>query len=127
MATDGRLQLRIADSAGSPVFFTTTTEYDDNQWHHFAVVWDHDDGANGTFRIFVDGVLKASGDGLGGFSPIGEKVYFTVGYHYRERETPQVRDTYAGLLDELRWTASVLTPGEFLNYGGPKGTVFICR
>jgi hypothetical protein len=126
MSGDGRLQLRIENGAGDSLFFTTTTEYDDNQWHHFAVVWDHDEGANGAFLLFVDGVLKASGDGLGGFSPAGESVYFTVGYHYRENQNPQILYTFGGLLDEFRWTARALARNEFLN-AVKRGTVLLIR
>jgi hypothetical protein len=106
-----RIQLYVSDPNGNlalglgDVHFRHTgiEKLDLNRWYHFVLTW------NGkTYEVYVNGVLKASGNytglsGLSAFADIGNDG------------NPVYRDeSFCGIIDEVRIYSRALTPIEVL-------------
>ncbi len=91
----------------------TPDGYIDGQWHHVAAVWDHDVGASGHLRLYVDGVRRAETPGLGGLS---QNNRFAIGAR-KTTSSPAVlnENRWPGRLDEFRLSRAALGPDDFLN------------
>ncbi len=96
------------------------TSYADNQWHHFAVVWEPqiDDPStpeyiDGRVRIYVDGGLKKAGYGAG---KLGQAFHRSFGVGVRANSSQEYVDAaWTGKFDEFRVTGAALLPWYFLN------------
>ena len=107
------------DVAGGPVTFDVTTsgtDYrNDTEFHHFALVWQDGAGDNGTgfVRIYIDGVLEASGSAPSDFSAAeadaGDQAFIIGGRNAASE------NTWDGRFDEFRFSSAALTPSEFLS------------
>ncbi|HEY0451988.1 exo-alpha-sialidase [Actinophytocola sp.] len=80
---------------------TTTSAYDDRQWHHVALR-----RSAGRLLLWVDGVQVAAGPAVAG--SLSERVSFQV--HLGERQDYQQR--FDGTLDEVRLYRRALTTAE---------------
>ncbi len=90
-------------------------------WYHAAVVWDHDDGADGTLRLYLDGTEAASSSGSAAWSG------FTGGSWAIAQRNIWVDENdlnlgviwgqtgFSGSIDEVRFVDEALTPDQFLN------------
>ncbi len=96
------------------------TSYADNQWHHFAIVWEPevDDPStpnyiDGRVRIYVDGGLKKAGYGAG---KLGTAFHRSFCIGVRPNSSGQFVDAaWTGKFDEFRVTRAALLPWYFLN------------
>lgn len=93
-------------SLGSPIFIEGTTEVSLDEWHHIALVYSY---ANQEFRIYLDGVLEASGSNSRGWV---NSDSFRIGQYYNPSYT-----TYGlyGYADEIRVTKGVARYTENFN------------
>jgi len=91
----------------------TTSQFDDSNPYHFAAVWDHDNGATGTFSLYVAGSLIGSEAGFGDLAE--GNTNFTLG----SRANPYPFNSWTGELDEMRFSNEALTQAQFLSAPEP--------
>ena len=108
MRDDGLVEFLIQDSVGFDSVISTT-QFDDDLFHHVAAVWDHDDGATGTYSLYVDGILIGTKAGKGDLDEGNSNM--TLG----SRAAPFPTNPWTGTLDEFRFSDQALAPTEFLN------------
>jgi hypothetical protein len=89
-----RVQFRWHTTAGTENQLTTSSSLSNNTWHHIACVYDQTAGQN---RIYVNGILSATGSASG--APSLNAKILNVGC----RE-PDQDDLLTGTLDELQIT-----------------------
>ena len=99
----------------SSVQVDSSSRYNDDVWHHFAAIWDPDDGATGRIRLYLDGCLVDRGDGIGTIYTntyrrlaVGARCYDADGLYNDNR--------FQGRLDEFRFSNAALDPNSFLNW-----------
>lgn len=106
--TDGYIGGGVQNNALSPTdrFTWSTTNVRDNSWHHFALVRE----ANGTIKMYLDGVHEGTPNTLGGID-VDNSVDLVIGCD------DTVANFYDGYLDELRiskgvarWTSNFVVP-----------------
>ena len=102
----------------------TATRYDDGKTHHVAAVWAPAEGASGKMRLYLDGVLKGEGSGLGdlGNASTNARLFAIGGNVGGTAAAPVLSNTWNGNLDEVRFTLGALRPTSFLT-AFPKATV----
>lgn len=112
MWPSGQLSLYMQKSGGSATVSANIAPLTDLNWHHIAVVWDHDNGSGGKASLYVDGMLEAEAAGAG-----------DLGYHSGRRFVLGVRekngsgfvdDPFLGHMDEFRFSAAALGSKDFL-------------
>lgn len=111
---NGVLQFCATANDGAFASVATPLRYDDGRWHHVAVQWDPETGSDGTICIFVDGVLSASGAGVGDLGD--DSAYakrFAFGHQFNSAGTG-VQFVWNGDLDEFRFSDVLLDPSGFL-------------
>ena len=114
------------NAAGQPSFFaintssesvfcaSPTTGFNDDAWHHFAIIWNPDDGEDGKMKIYLDGDLKNSVTGIGSIGSNTNRR-FAVGVRNYDGDGLYNDTRFLGRLDEFRWSNQVLDPNDFLN------------
>ena len=76
----------------------------DGQWHHFAVVKDHDD----MLRLYIDGSLEASSDQpVPGFAEMPDRLILGMNHEKAPRY-------FSGLMDEFRFWSVARTRDQIL-------------
>jgi len=104
----GPALLKVSQRTSVPSFVTETApEPTDGNWHHYALTVD-ESASQGVFKIYVDGI-EVDGNGVSGPLQPFINDYFTIGGF-----PPSYTFEYNGLLDELRVSAGILTPEQFL-------------
>jgi hypothetical protein len=89
-------------------------------FHHFALTWEDDAGANSTglAELWIDGAWVDSADAPTGFSAAiadsNDMNQLIIG----GRTAASGENTWEGRLDEFRWSDQVLQPWQFLNGSG---------
>lgn len=116
IGTDGKVDvyLQAGDLASQKgEIFKTTGRYDDNEWHHLAMTWDHNAGANGTVTLFIDQDQVGQ---AAGFGDLNETINHVLAIGARDSGGNRVytNDPVEGLFDEARFSDEVLSPDEFL-------------
>lgn len=114
LQTSGSLSFYIQDGSSNTANCVSSTGLNDDAWHHFAIVWDHDDGTNGRIKLYVDGVLAHS---VAGIDDLGYDTTRRFAVGVRNKDAGGVYDDQPleGLLDEFRWSNEALGPDDFLN------------
>jgi len=116
------------DRLGSGNTICGTTAVDNGAWHHVAVTRMHN-GVTGELRIYVDGVLDASGSG-----PVGDVSYrngrptqfpnsdpfLVIGAE--KHDAGEQFPSYVGRIDEMRISSTVRYSGSFTPPTSPFGT-----
>ena len=89
----------------------------DSKWRHFAIVYDPSKVGPGIVTLYVDGVAATDNEGTsatqGAFALRDDVVYFA--------------QSFFGSFDDLRITAGVLTPDQFLTSRSVGSTVALYR
>jgi len=93
---------------------------DDGKVHHFAFVWDHEAGEHGRASLYLDGLLHDEDDLT---FPPGYNGKFMVG----GRDAPGHEACWAGAVDEMRLSDTVLSPDEFLVSPSKEGSPMALR
>lgn len=106
-----------------------TTSITKNTWHHAAVVWDHDDGTNGTLTLYLNGSSAGSSAGdaawsgvSGGSWAIGQRNLW-VDEGDLGLGTIWGQNGFTGNIDEVRYVDEALTTAQFLNGSTPYAPV----
>lgn len=118
---------------GASTSITISTPISLNRWYHAAVVWDHDEGATGEMRLYLDGVEVASAAGdptwdgvTGGSWAIGHRNLW-VDEEDLEAGVVWGNNGFSGQIDEVRIVSEALAPEYFLNgttaYVNPLDTI----
>lgn len=84
---------------------------ENDQWYHFAGVWDPSTGADGEVRLYVDGDLVHAKDGDPDWDDDGEGEFLQIG---GQHGFTFPRWSFDGQLDEFRFSDVALAPSEFL-------------
>jgi hypothetical protein len=118
LLADGNPNLTTGDE-GSRV--TLDVDISRNTWYHAAVVWDHDDGPEGTIKLYLDGVEVASSAGFaawsgltGGSWAIGHRNLW-VDENELELGVVWGNTGFSGSIDEVRFVDEALPSAQFLN------------
>ena len=102
--SNGSLLTRLVPAQGNYQDFNSTVRVDDDQWHHYALVYDKNQDA-GVFAAYLD------------YRKIASKSYVlttgTSGEFYFGGQSPTVQ-TFAGQLDDFRITKRAMKASEFL-------------
>jgi hypothetical protein len=97
-----KLAAVVQTSSGTFSLLTEAGVVNDQAWHHVALVWDHDQGASGQVRLYLDGELDDFIAGPAGL-PTGPTAtrYLSVGVQHDGQwdDLP-----WLGQIDEFRWT-----------------------
>jgi hypothetical protein len=116
-ASPATYQFQYSVRKGDGEWVIVTTPADnvlDNQWHHLAFTREWD-GTNTAFKVYVDGVLKATGGYPIGFFAPGYKSNVYIG-------SAGALNSMGGVIDEVRYSNIVRT--NFQNdWGYQKGDV----
>ena len=110
----GRLEVAcsLTSSSGIGVASTTDIRSSPQQWHHVAAVMDRDvSGTTDQLSIYVDGLLEGAIQGDWGALYYGNQPLFIGAGNFL---MPTYRRNFDGHIDEVRISASALTPPEFL-------------
>ncbi|OHB48929.1 MAG: hypothetical protein A2Y10_03635 [Planctomycetes bacterium GWF2_41_51] len=97
-----------------------TTAIIPNEWYHVAAVWDHDEGPNGTAKLYLNGVLAASGSGDSNWSGVsGGPLLIGLRSVWFFEDFPEYGFFWdygmRGQIDEARFVDEALSPQYFLN------------
>ena len=91
----------------------------DNQWHHVAVVMDRDiSGTMDELRLYVDGVLASSTQGVWPELFYGDQPLY-IGAGNFSGVASAFRRNFDGFIDEFRLSSAALTPAQFLTNLAP--------
>ena len=115
---NGQIRFFATANNGQTANVITTLRFDDGRKHHLAAVWEPDDGASGTMRLYLDGALAGETAGVGDLGNAATYVKrFALGGHISGTQAEPVINSnqWNGALDELRFTSGALLPEEFLN------------
>ena len=118
--------IRRKDSGNYAQATTTVSSFgvlNDSKWRHFAVVYNPTD-AEAIVKMYVDGVLSTSDDDApaqGAISLLDTTLYFQrINYS-------SAASGFVGSFDDVRITAGVLTPDNFLSSRSSGSTVALYR
>jgi hypothetical protein len=121
----GKIRFFATANNGETAHVLTNLRYDDGRVHHLAAIWNPDEGATGTMRLYIDGAPVGASAGKGDLGDDTDfaKLFALGGNITGTKEAPLI-STYQwnGSLDEIRITAGALHPTQFLN-AFPKGTL----
>lgn len=100
-------------------------ELNDGKWRHFAVVYDPSNIESGAVTLYVDGIAAESSDNnpsQGAIALLDTTLYFQRVNYGGDIESP-----YVGSFDDVRITAGVLAPDQFLPSRSAGSTVALYR
>lgn len=97
-----RMVWRDPDDTANNVLQTSATIPED-EWHHICAVYDSSEGALGTTRLYIDGILEDSDDTLDPMN-VASDAHFMIGAaHHIKRQ-----QRHSGSVDEVRvWNVAL--------------------
>ena len=122
---NGKIRFFATANSGQTAHVLSALRYDDGRSHHLAAVWNPDEGATGAMRLYIDGLPVGESAGVGDLGDDADytKLFALGGNISGTAESPVINSyQWNGVLDEIRMTAGVLKPAQFLNTF-PKGTL----
>ena len=118
--------IRRADSGKYAQSTTTLSSFgslNDNKWRHFAVVYNPSD-TEAIVKLYVDGVLATTADDVpaqGAIALLDTTLYF------QRIKYSSAASGFVGSFDDVRISAGVLTPDQFLSSRSAGSTVALYR
>ena len=114
---------------GTYMSSTTTTDrfgaINDGRWRHYAAVYDPSKTGPGILSLYVDGVVASNSTTVANQGAIA--LADTTLYFQRVNYNGTASDPFFGPFDDVRITAGVLTPDQFLTARSAGSTVALYR
>ena len=110
--SNGQPVFRLGTSSASTKGATAPSGLSLETWHHIAGTWD---GNTGALKLFVDGVLTATGSYTGTLNgATSNDGPVTIGGIIRDTAVTNTGQYFNGIIDELRISDVALTSDQFL-------------